>query len=369
MLDALAEAAVTCNANVHRSPHGLGREMTRRFEEARDKVGRFFGAGENYTVVFTSGATGAINLVAHSYLEAFCQPGDRILTLGSEHHSNFVPWQQLCKRQGLDFQVVPILPSGQPDWAWFRQALSPATKLVALAHVTNTFGVVNPVEEVIRLAHERGIPVLVDGAQAAGHRPVDVERLGCDFYCVSAHKMYGPTGIGALLARTQLLERMPPLQFGGEMVERVTVEDTRFQPPPYRFEAGTPHFLGAVGFAAAVDYLGQVGLEQAAREEQTLARALWEGLRAIPEVELPVSGPPQAGIVSFSLPPFHPYDVAVLLDQQGVAVRSGTHCAHPLFDALGMPQGVVRASLGLYNTLEDVERLCRALRRVAAIKL
>ena len=252
VLDALAEAAVTCNANVPRSPHGLGREMTRRFEEARDKVGRFFGASEHYTVVFTSGATGAINLVAHSYLEAFCQPGDRILTLGSEHHSNFVPWQQLCKRQGLDFQVVPILPSGQPDWAWFRQALSPATKLVALAHVTNTFGVVNPVEEVIRLAHERGIPVLVDGAQAAGHRPVDVERLGCDFYCVSAHKMYGPTGIGALLARTQLLERMPPLQFGGEMVERVTVEDTRFQPPPYRFEAGTPHFLGAVGFAAAV---------------------------------------------------------------------------------------------------------------------
>ena len=245
----------------------------------------------------------------------------------------------------------------------------PATKLVALAHVTNTFGVVNPVEEVIRLAHERGIPVLVDGAQAAGHRPVDVERLGCDFYCVSAHKMYGPTGIGALLARTQLLEQMPPLQFGGEMVERVTVEDTRFQPPPYRFEAGTPHFLGAVGFAAAVDYLGQVGLEQAAREEQTLARALWEGLRAIPGVELPVSGPPQAGIVSFTLPPFHPYDVALLLDQQGVAVRSGTHCAHPLFDALGMPQGVVRASLGLYNTLEDVERLCRALRRVAAIKL
>lgn len=242
VLDALAEAAVTCNANVHRSPHGLGREMTRRFEEARDKVGRFFGAGENYTVVFTSGATGAINLVAHSYLEAFCQPGDRILTLGSEHHSNFVPWQQLCKRQGLDFQVVPILPGGQPDWAWFRQALSPATKLVALAHVTNTFGVVNPVEEVIRLAHERGIPVLVDGAQAAGHRPVDVERLGCDFYCVSAHKMYGPTGIGALLARTQLLEQMPPLQFGGEMVERVTVEDTRFQPPPYRFEAGTPIF-------------------------------------------------------------------------------------------------------------------------------
>ena len=177
VLDALAEAAVTCNANVHRSPHGLGREMTRRFEEARDKVGRFFGASEHYTVVFTSGATGAINLVAHSYLEAFCQPGDRILTLGSEHHSNFVPWQQLCKRQGLDFQVVPILPGGQPDWSWFRQALSPATKLVALAHVTNTFGVVNPVEEVIRLAHERGIPVLVDGAQAAGHRPVDVERL------------------------------------------------------------------------------------------------------------------------------------------------------------------------------------------------
>ena len=219
MLDALAEAAVTCNANVHRSPHGLGREMTRRFEEARDKVGRFFGAGENYTVVFTSGATGAINLVAHSYLEAFCQPGDRILTLGSEHHSNFVPWQQLLQAPGagLPGGAHPA-PADSRTGRGSARPSAPATKLVALAHVTNTFGVVNPVEEVIRLAHERGIPVLVDGAQAARHRPVDVERLGCDFYCVSAHKMYGPTGIGALLARTQLLERMPPLQFGGEMV-------------------------------------------------------------------------------------------------------------------------------------------------------
>ena len=195
VLDALAEAAVTCNANVHRSPHGLGREMTRRFEEARDKVGRFFGASEHYTVVFTSGATGAINLVAHSYLEAFCQPGDRILTLGSEHHSNFVPWQQLCKRQELDFQVVPILPSGQPDWAWFRQALSPATKLVALAHVTNTFGVVNPVEEVIRLAHERGIPVLVDGfISSAAALMAAAICPACKNYMLASHASNEPAG-------------------------------------------------------------------------------------------------------------------------------------------------------------------------------
>ena len=370
VLEKLEQVYHTCNANVHRSPHGLGREMTRQMERARDITARFFGAGEEYQVVFTSGTTGGINLTAGSYLETFGNRGDRVIVMESEHHSNFVPWQQLCKRKGLDFQVVPVTEKGQPDLDWFREALTSRTVMVALAHVTNTFGVENPVEEVVRLSHSKGVPVLVDGAQGAAHQPVDVSALDCDFYCVSAHKLYGPTGVGALVAKRCCLEKMVPWQFGGEMVDRVTREDTRFQPPPYRFEAGTPNFVGAVGFGEALEYLEDLGgMKAVAREEEKLLDYLWEELSRVPGVELPLGVKPQAGIVSFLLPPFHPYDVAVLLDQQGVAVRSGTHCAQPLLDSMGLSQGTVRVSLGLYNDARDVDRLCAGLRRIAAIKL
>lgn len=370
VLEKLEQVYHTCNANVHRSPHGLGREMTRQMERARDITARFFGAGEEYQVVFTSGTTGGINLTAGSYLETFGNRGDRVIVMESEHHSNFVPWQQLCKRKGLDFQVVPVTEKGQPDLDRFREALTSRTVMVALAHVTNTFGVENPVEEVVRLSHGKGVPVLVDGAQGAAHQPVDVSALDCDFYCVSAHKLYGPTGVGALIAKGCWLEKMVPWQFGGEMVDRVTREDTRFQPPPYRFEAGTPNFVGAVGFGEALEYLEDLGgMKAVAREEEQLWDYLWEELSRVPGVELPLGVKPQAGIVSFLLPPFHPYDVAVLLDQQGVAVRSGTHCAQPLLDSMGLSQGTVRVSLGLYNDARDVDRLCAGLRRIAAIKL
>lgn len=370
VLEKLEQVYRTCNANVHRSPHGLGREMTWQMENARDMVARFFGAGEEYQVVFTSGTTGGINLTASCYLETFGTQGGRVIVMESEHHSNFVPWQQLCRRKGLDFQVVPVTENGLPDLERFRQVLTPQTVMVTLAHVTNTFGVENPVEEVVRLAHSQGVPVLVDGAQAAAHKPVNVSAMDCDFYCVSAHKLYGPTGIGALIAKRSWLEKMVPYQFGGEMVDRVTREDTSFQPPPYRFEAGTPNFVGAVGFGEALEYLEDLGgMEAVALEEEKLLDYLWEELSRVPGVELPLNVRPQAGIVSFLLPPFHPYDVAVLLDQQGVAVRSGTHCAQPLLDSMGLSQGTVRVSLGLYNNAQDVDRLCAGLRRIAAIKL
>lgn len=370
VLEKLKQVYLTCNANVHRSPHGLGREMTRQMENARDIAARFFGAGEEYQVVFTSGTTGGINLTASCYLETFGTQGGRVIVMESEHHSNFVPWQQLCRRKGLDFQVVPVTENGQPDLDRFREMLTPQTVMVALAHVTNTFGVENPVEEVVRLAHSQGVPVLVDGAQAAAHKPVNVSALDCDFYCVSAHKLYGPTGIGALVAKRSWLEKMVPYQFGGEMVDRVTREDTSFQPPPYRFEAGTPNFVGAVGFGEALEYLEDLGgMEAVAREEEKLLDYLWEELSRVPGVEFPLNTKPRAGIVSFLLPPFHPYDVAVLLDQQGVAVRSGTHCAQPLLDSMRLSQGTVRVSLGLYNNAQDVDRLCAGLRRIAAIKL
>ncbi len=370
VLEKLEQVYRTCNANVHRSPHGLGREMTRQMENARDMVARFFGAGEEYQVVFTSGTTGGINLTASCYLETFGTQGDRVIVMESEHHSNFVPWQQLCRRKGLDFQVVPVTENGLPDLERFRQVLTPQTVMVALAHVTNTFGVENPVEEVVRLAHSQGVPVLVDGAQAAAHKPVNVSAMDCDFYCVSAHKLYGPTGIGALIAKRSWLEKMAPYQFGGEMVDRVTREDTSFQPIPYRFEAGTPNFVGAVGFGEALEYLEDLGgMEAVALEEEKLLDYLWEELSHVPGVEFPLNAKPRAGIVSFLLPPFHPYDVAVLLDQQGVAVRSGTHCAQPLLESMGLSQGTVRVSLGLYNNVQDVDRLCAGLRRIAAIKL
>lgn len=370
VLEKMEQVYLTCNANVHRSPHGLGREMTRQMENARDIAARFFGAGEEYQVVFTSGTTGGINLTASCYLEIFGTQGGRVIVMESEHHSNFVPWQQLCRRKGLDFQVVPVTENGQPDLDRFREMLTPQTVMVALAHVTNTFGVENPVEEVVRLAHSQGVPVLVDGAQAAAHKAVNVSALDCDFYCVSAHKLYGPTGIGALVAKRSWLEKMVPYQFGGEMVDRVTREDTSFQPPPYRFEAGTPNFVGAVGFGEALEYLEDLGgMEAVSREEEKLLDYLWEELSRVPGVEFSLNAKPRAGIVSFLLPPFHPYDVAVLLDQQGVAVRSGTHCAQPLLDSMRLSQGTVRVSLGLYNNAQDVDRLCAGLRRIAAIKL
>lgn len=367
VLDEMDRAYRLYNANVHRSPHSLGREMTRRYEAARAEVAAFFGAGEGYQVVFTSGATDALNLAARSFLEGFGRPGQQVIVLLSEHHSNFVPWQQLCRRQGMALRVIPVGEDGRPDLEQLRKALTKKTCIVAAAHVTNTFGVENPVEEIIRLAHAQGVPVLLDGAQAAAHQPVDVQALGCDFYCVSSHKLYGPTGIGALIARKQWLESMPPVAFGGEMVELVTIEETRFAPLPARFEAGTPNFIGAVGFARALGWLGEQGMEQVARREQALTRLLWEKVRRIPGVVLPLERCPDAGILSFLLPPFSPYDVALLLDQQGVALREGLHCAHPLMQAMGLPQGTIRASLGIYNSEEDIERLCAALRRIASI--
>jgi cysteine desulfurase/selenocysteine lyase len=305
--------------------------------------------------------------VAYSFLETFAKPGDEVIVPISEHHSDFVPWQQLCRKRGMELRIVPVLPDGRLDLAAYQMAFTPRTRLVAAAHITNTFGVENPIGEMTRIAHAHGVPLLADGAQAAAHLPVNLGALGCDFYCVSAHKVYGPTGVGVLLARRALLENMEPFQYGGEMIREVTTEQTQFEDVPYRFEAGTPDFVGAVGFARALRFLQDSGgMEEIHRREALLGRELQERLRAIPGVKIPISAPDSA-IVSFLVGDMHPLDTTVLLDQKKIAVRCGLHCAHPLMQALHLPRGTVRASLGIYNTEADLERLDRALRQIAAL--
>lgn len=370
VLDKMMSVYALYNSNVHRSPHFPGRKMTQEFETARETVRNFFHADKNYDVVFTSGATNSINLTAYSYLNTFRKPNADVIVMCSEHHSNFVPWQQLCKNLNYNFRIVPVLENGQIDLNCLKQIISSNTLIVAAAHITNTFGIENPIQEIIQIAHSRNVPVLIDGSQAAAHKKVNISELGCDFYCLSSHKVYGPTGIGALIARKDLLNQMEPFQFGGEMVDHVFPDHTVFQDSPYRFEAGTPNFIGAIGFAEALRYLhNNCDMDMISSYEKKLSGYLWEELHKIPEIRFPVNVQPQSGILSFLLGSFHPYDVAVLLDKQKIAVRSGSHCAHPLLDSMGLKQGTVRISLGLYNTEEDIDLLCKALRRISQIKL
>lgn len=358
----------TCNANVHRSPHRLGRQMTKRYEEARQSLAGFFGADERYTTVFTRGTTEAVNLVASSVLPyLFDRDAGRreVVVTAAEHHSNFVVWQQWCRRLGGRFRVLPLLPDGQPDLAALRQLLSEKTALLATAHLTNVFGSRFPVEEMTQMAHEVGAGVLLDGAQAAGHLPVNLAELDCDFYCVSGHKMYGPNGIGLLFGKKELLEKAEPWQYGGEMIDCVREDETTFAALPYRLEAGTPNYVGAVGLAAAAAYLnGLGGMDCVAQREAQLYEELVRELRQRRKIRLPVPHTHSCGIVSFLAEGMHPFDTAALLDAQGIAVRCGSHCAQPLLRCLGLTDGTVRISLGLYNTKQDMELLLAALDRI-----
>lgn len=366
VLDKIYDVYTSSNANVHRSPHKWGREMTTRFENAREKIGCFFGIDQSYHVIFTEGVTDGINLVAYSFLGTFAKEDSEVVIMLSEHHSNFVPWQQLCKKRGIRLRVVPLQEDGTPQIEEYRKMLSSNTCLVAAAHVTNTFGIENPIREMIEIAHQRKIPVLLDGAQAAAHKEVNIADIDCDFYCISSHKIYGPTGIGVLIAKNKWLEQMKPYRYGGEMIEQVSIQDTVFQKIPYRFEAGTPNFVGAVGFAEALKYLEQQGgMKVVEKQENELMMYLWEKLHSIDGIEFPINSYPKSGILSFVQHNFHPYDTAVLLDQLGIAVRSGMHCAQPLLNVMGLKNGTVRASLGIYNTKQDVDCLCEGLKKIS----
>ncbi len=354
------------NANVHRGVHLLSERATRAYEEARVKVARAIGAADPHEVIFVRGATEGINLVAQTFGRQRVGRGDEVLVTEMEHHSNIVPWQMLCRETGAHLRVLPISDAGDLRLEELDRLLGPRTRIRAITHVSNALGTVNPLAEVVARAHHRGVPVLVDGAQAVPHLPVDVRALGADFYALSGHKVYGPMGIGVLWGRKALLEEMPPWQGGGDMILSVTFEETTFNALPYKFEAGTPDVAGAVGLGAAIDWLGGIGLPAVAAHERALIQAFLDGLRGFPEVRLVGTPRERAGVVSFVPGEVHPHDAGTILDRQGVAVRAGHHCAQPVLHRLGV-NATVRASFAAYNTMADVEALVRALHEVKRI--
>lgn len=352
-------------ANVHRGVHALSQEATAMMEATRRRVRDFIGAESEREIIFTRGTTEAINLVASSY-GSLLSEGDEVILTVMEHHANIVPWQLLRDRKGIVIKVVPMLPDGSLDMDAYRRLLSPRTRVVSVTHVSNVLGTVNPVEEIVRLAHEAGAVALVDGAQAIAHKRVDVRSIDADFYCFSSHKMYGPTGVGVLYGRESLLEKMPPYQGGGEMIAHVTFDHTTYAELPFKFEAGTPDYVDIAALHTAVDYLTGIGVEPIAAHEDDLLRYTTERMMEIPGMRIFGTAPGKCAIISFLIGDAHHYDTGMLLDKLGFAVRTGHHCAQPLMQALGV-EGVVRASMALYNTRGECEAFVKALHRVASM--
>jgi len=354
------------NANVHRGVHDLSQRATLEYDAIRERVRAFFNAADSSEIVFSHGTTSAINLVAHSYGGSVLRSGDEIVLTEMEHHSNIVPWQLLAQRSGAVIRVAPITDRGELRLDALEALLGPRTRIVAVTHVSNVLGTVNPIRRIADLTHAAGAVLLVDGAQSAPHLRVDVRALGCDFFVCSGHKMLGPTGVGVLFGRRDLLEGMPPYEGGGGMIERVSFEETTFAPPPARFEAGTPPVAEVVGLGAAIDYLERTGFDRISRHEQTLLDLAYEQLRGFPGLRIIGEAADRASVLSFVLDGAHPHDVGTILDQEGVAVRAGHHCAQPLMRRLGLIS-TVRASFSLYNTADDVAALLRGLRRVREV--
>lgn len=360
VIDAISHYYENSHANVHRGVHTLSQEATDLFEGAREKVRRFINAKSTTEIIFVRGTTEAINLVAQSYGRPTLGPGDEILISWLEHHANIVPWQMLCQQTGATLKVAPITQSGEVGFDAFAALLSPRTKLVALAHVSNALGTVIPVHRFIAAARARGVPVLLDGAQAVPHMTVDVQALDCDFYAFSGHKMCGPTGIGVLYGRESLLSTMPPWQGGGDMILAVSFEKTVYNGLPYKFEAGTPDIAGAIGLGAAIDYLETLGMERIAAAEQALLVYANEQLATVPGLRFIGTAPEKAAVVSFTIDRVHPHDLGTILDHEGVAIRTGHHCAMPVMDFFGLP-ATARASFAFYNTRAEIDRLVAAL--------
>jgi cysteine desulfurase/selenocysteine lyase len=354
------------NANVHRATHLLSERATALYEGARKKAAVFINAADAHTVVLTKGTTDGINLVAQSYGRSTLKPGDEILLSWLEHHSNIVPWQLVAGQTGAVIKVVPINDAGELDQDAYASLLSPRTKIVAVGHVSNALGTINPVREMIAQAHAAGAVVLVDGAQAAPHLAIDVQDLNCDFYVLSSHKMFGPTGVGVLYGRKQLLEAMPPYQGGGDMIASVTFEKTLYNHIPYKFEAGTPNMAGAAGFGAAIDYLSAIDRQAALVHEDDVLAYATAKVREIPGARIIGEARHKTGVLSFLLEGVHPHDAGTILDQQGVAVRTGQHCAQPVMDKFCIP-ATIRASLGIYNTREDIDALVKGLHKVREV--
>lgn len=367
VVDTVTDMYFHHKANVHRGVHALSQEATSLMEESRRKVKDFIGATSEKEVIFTRGTTESINLVASSY-GALLNEGDEVILSVMEHHSNIVPWQLLRDRRGIVIKVVPILEDGSLDMEAYRSLLSPRTKVVSITHVSNVLGTVNPVREIIRLAHEAGAVALIDGAQAVAHIPVDVKELDADFYVFSSHKLYGPTGIGVLYGRESLLEKMPPYQGGGEMISHVAFDHTTFAELPFKFEAGTPDYVGIAALHTALEYVGKIGLLPIAAHEEKLLAYTTARMLEIPGMRIFGTAPGKSAIISFLIGNAHHYDTGMLLDKLGIAVRTGHHCAQPLMQTLGI-EGTVRASFALYNTIEECDRFIQALHRITPMLL
>ena len=354
------------NSNIHRGVHYLSERATSSYEGAREKIRQFLNAESGHEIVFVRGTTEAINLVAQSYGRTFLKAGDEIVISAMEHHSNIVPWQILCSQIGARLRVVPINHAGEFVIDEYRRLLNENTKLVSLTHVSNALGSIVPVKEAVRLAHERGVPVLLDGAQAVPHFKVDVRDIGCDFYAFSGHKVFGPTGVGVLYGKSELLEAMPPYQGGGDMISLVTFEKTHYNVLPYKFEAGTPNIAGGIGLGAAIDYLNRLNWEEVCAHEHDLLAYATDALSAFETIKIIGTAKEKAGVLSFVFDHIHAHDVGTILDQEGVAIRAGHHCAMPVMQRFGVP-ATARASFALYNNREDVDALVRGIHRVLKV--
>jgi cysteine desulfurase/selenocysteine lyase len=363
MIEAINKIHREQNASIHRSVNFLSENMTTLYEEARTTVQKFIGAPKSSQIIFTSGATGSINLVAFSVGESMLKAGDEIILSTMEHHSNIVPWQMACERKGASLKIIPVTDEGELDMEAYGNLFSDRTRMVSVTHVSNVLGTINPVKEIVRIAHSHGVQVLLDGAQAVQHEPVNVVDLDCDFYVFSGHKIYGPTGIGVLYGKEELLEKLPPYQGGGDMIDQVTFEKTTYNQLPFKFEAGTTNFIGAIGLAESLNYLSSIGLDKIQRYEQELRDYATLKLSAIPQLKMYGTSADKAAVFSFILSNVHPYDTGLIIDKMGVAVRTGTHCAMPLMQRFGI-HGTVRASFCFYNTTDEVDRLCDALNTV-----
>lgn len=366
VIEAMNNEYLNVNSNVHRGVHWLSQQATELHESARETLRKFINAKSTNEIIFTRGTTESINLVASSFVEGFMNAGDEVIVSEMEHHSNIVPWQLQMARKGIALKVAPIDDEGNLDMEAFKKLFSERTKLVSIAHVSNVLGTVNPIDEIIQFAHSQGVPVLVDGAQSAPHFAIDVQAMDCDFFALSGHKMYGPTGIGVLYGKEEWLDRMPPYQGGGEMIETVSFDKVTFEKPPLKFEAGTPDYVATHGLATAVDYLIDLGMDNIQKHEAMLTKYAMEQLSTIKDIRFIGTPRQKDAVVSFLVGDIHPFDLGTLLDRLGIALRTGHHCAQPLMQRLGI-QGTVRASFGLYNTKEEIDVLVKGIERVAAM--
>ena len=362
VINAISEYYRTINSNIHRGVHHLSQLATTRFEEAREAIRRYINAKNSYEIIFTRGATESINLIANSFCRAFLKAGDEVIVSEMEHHANIVPWQMACEIAGANLKVLPFDDSGVLMIEKLEELITPKTKIISITHISNSLGTINPIEKVIRIAHSHNILVMIDGAQAVSHEKVDVQQLDCDFYCFSGHKMYAPMGIGVLYGKEKWLNTMPPYQGGGEMIQQVTFEKTTYNELPFKFEAGTPAVSDVIGLHTAIQYIEKLGIDKILQHEQKLLQYATEQLSVIEGLRIYGTAPQKAAIISFNLEGIHPYDVGVIIDHLGVAVRTGHHCTQPVMQHFQIP-GTVRASFALYNTQEEVDRLVEAVKK------